>query len=175
VSTRSIRRRCRDLVAQLEIPRPFTAERLAQRISASRGRPLDLLPVPMPSEAPSGIWFATADRDVIVYEQYTSPLHQEHIKLHELGHLLCGHEPIAATSTQTSRLLFADLDPQVVRRSLHRSHYTAREEQEAELVASLVLARARRLRPAPEWAAPAEIASISRRVALALESPDEGS
>jgi hypothetical protein len=185
MNKRDVRRQCRALVKALDIPVPFDARLLAERIAADRGRPLDLVPAAMPNDAPSGIWFATPERDIILYEQNTSPLHQEQIQLHEFGHVLRKHDAIGTTNPQTSRLLFPDpqtfrllfpdLDPDVVNRSLHRSHYTENEEQEAELVASLILARARRLRPVSEWAAPADAAAIRQRIAWALEPPTDGS
>jgi Zn-dependent protease with chaperone function len=173
MTARGVRRRCRELTAGLEIPIPFSVQRLAERIARTRGRPIELVPAAMPNSAPCGIWFATDDRDIIVYETNTSALHQEHIVLHELGHLLCGHEPISTSNSAAAQLLFPDLDPDMVHRTLHRSHYALDLEQEAEMVASLILARTRRMRPAPEWVGPPDGAAARGRIARALEAPDD--
>jgi hypothetical protein len=175
MSDRAVRHRCRVLVASLDIPVPSDARRLAEHIAASRERPIDLLALAMPSDAPCGAWFAAPDRDIIVYEQNTSPLHQEHIQLHELCHILCSHDPIATTHSQITQLLFPDLDPGVVHRSLHRSHYTLKQEQEVETLASMILARTRRLLPLPDWPAPAHTAAIRQRIARAMEPPTDAS
>jgi hypothetical protein len=175
MSDRAVRRRCRELVGELDIPIPFDARRLAERIAAGRGRPIDLVAFAMPAAAPCGIWFAAPDRDIIMYELHTSPLHQEHIQLHELCHILCSHEPVGSTDPQVARVLFPDLDPGVVHRSLHRTHYTLGQEQEVETLASMILARARRLRPVPEWPQPPSAQAVRQRIALSLEPPADGS
>jgi hypothetical protein len=175
MSDRAVRRQCRQLVATLDVPMPFDARRLADRVAAERVRPIDLIALAMPNNALCGIWLATPDRDIIVYEQNTSRLHQEHIQLHEICHILCQHDPVGTTNPQISRLLFPDLDPHVVHRSLHRSHYSLRQEQEVETLASMILARARRLRPVPEWQAPPDAAQLRQRIASSLEPPADGS
>jgi hypothetical protein len=175
MTSRAVRRRCRQLVGELDIPVPFDAGRLADGIAASRGRPIDLVAFAMPPDAPCGVWLAAPDRDIVVYEVHTSLLHQEHIQLHELCHILCCHEPVGTTDPQVSQLLFPDLDPGVVHRSLHRSQYTLGQEQEVETLASMILARARRLRPVPEWPQPADAQAVRQRIALSLEPPADGS
>jgi hypothetical protein len=85
---------------------------------------------------------ATAATDLICYERVTTPPHQEHIILHELGHLLCDHRASAALAAQVERLL-PSLDPEMVRRVLGRAGYSCAEEREAELLATLIRQRAR--------------------------------
>jgi len=79
--------------------------------------------------------------DYVFYEPETSQLHREHIILHELGHLLCEHQPTEVIDEEVIAQLFPDLNPTVVHRVLGRTTYTAVEEQEAEMVASLVRER----------------------------------
>jgi hypothetical protein len=168
-----MRRRCVALVDALDLPAPFAVQVLADSIAAIRGRPIQLRPAAMPVDGACGMWVSTPERDIIVYEQNTSGLHQEHIQLHELGHLLCGHRAGATIRAQDSRLLLPDLDPTVVIRSLQRTRFAVHEEQEAETVASLILARARRWRPPPEWPSSTEATALRRRIAMALESPKD--
>lgn len=168
-----MRRRCAIIVDALEMPEPFNTRELADRVAAARGRPLELQARPMPPGVP-GLWTdALRDRDVILYEANTSRLHQEHIQLHELGHVLCGHPPVPAVNMAALRKLLHNIDPEVVARCFARGPYTDEQEREAELVASLVLAGARRLRPTPEWEAPPETAGTRHRLALALEPPTD--
>jgi len=79
--------------------------------------------------------------DYVFYEAETSQLHREHIILHELGHLLCEHQPTEVLDEEVVAQLLPDLNPAVVYRVLGRTTYTAIEEQEAEMLASLVRGR----------------------------------
>jgi hypothetical protein len=85
----------------------------------------------------------------VFYEPQTSALHQQHIILHELGHLLHDHEPSERVDDEVLAELFPTLDANMVRRVLGRTSYTAVEEQEAEMIASLLSERAQRRPAAP--------------------------
>lgn len=121
------------------MPDPFTAQKLCKRIAAQRRRSLDLLPLPAPTVpgTPSGMWLMTESRDYIFYDSQTSLPHQEHIILHEIGHMLCDHYQ-GERGTQLYRHIDVN-DPDSVHRVFLRIRYTNRQEQEAELVASLIL------------------------------------
>lgn len=47
----------------------------------------------MPAEM-FGCWVRLAGKDYIFYEEHTAHLHQAHIQLHELAHILCGHKTL---------------------------------------------------------------------------------
>ncbi|AHH95786.1 hypothetical protein GCM10010174_46620 [Kutzneria viridogrisea] len=144
----NLRRRCREVVAGIELPVPFTAQELCERLAERRSRPLHLhaLPVPTPPGLPSGMWLATEQADHILYDSQTSRLHQDHIILHEIGHMLCDHE--AGNKVLHRELDLGLVDPDQVLRVLPRVHYDSHQEQEAEMIASLVLEGIGRL-PAP--------------------------
>jgi hypothetical protein len=108
--------RCRSTVERLELPEPFDAEAFVDLLARERGRPIGLLPVAARPDVPCGLVVTTRAADWIVYCSDTSPLHRQHILLHEAAHILCGH---------TQR----DSEP---------------DEREAELVASLILQRVSR-------------------------------
>lgn len=141
---RRLRKRCWDLVCQLALPAPFSVSALCDSISAQRGRTLYLHPLEKPEgvlDMPCGMWVATDVADHVFFEQQTSTFHQEHIILHELAHMICGH---------TIDLLDDDFDPaaigeeggeEVARQALLRASYNTEQEQEAELVATLILER----------------------------------
>ncbi|MGY0488280.1 hypothetical protein [Streptomyces sp. WG-D5] len=74
--------------------------------------------------------------DVIVFQQETTPYHQDHIVLHELGHILADHPGPPGTAVWEA--LLPGLKADAIRRALHRCSYDTREEQEAELVATIV-------------------------------------
>jgi hypothetical protein len=143
MSLRSIRRRCEAALVDVPVPHPFDINDFCQLVSHRRRRALHLLPK-RTRLGPCGVWLALAESDYVFYEPETSQLHREHIILHELGHLLCAHQPSEVIDDRVLLELLPNLDPAVVRRVLGRTTYTAVEEQEAEMVASIVRERVER-------------------------------
>jgi hypothetical protein len=138
------RRRCRALLKQLSLPDPFDLAELCQMVSAQRGRPLHVRGIPGPAgrARPSGIWIATAEDDWIFVGQATSPLHRQHIVLHELAHMLCRHTSADLPENSMVTRLFPDLSPAMVTTVLGRASYASDCEREAETLASMILAGA---------------------------------
>jgi hypothetical protein len=124
------------------MPVPFDARVLCEKIAARRDRPIRLVAMDGLTGV-CGLWVATATTDLIFYEQVTTPPHQEHIILHELGHLLCDHRRSSSALGPQVEQLLPNLDPAMVHRVLGRAGYTSDEEREAELLASLIRERAR--------------------------------
>ncbi|MFJ9697010.1 ParH-like protein [Kitasatospora sp. NPDC101183] len=147
---RELWRRCRGVAEELRLPGPFDAERLVADLGARLGRPIELLPLPSRSCGPCGVLVSTERAEYVGYPLDTTALHQQHIVLHELAHLLCRHRgrvapPKASAATVPSGLL-PHLSEELVRRVLGRHGYSEREEQEAELIASLARGPAERPR-----------------------------
>jgi hypothetical protein len=57
----------------------------------ARGRPIELYAYPITVPGPFGLWFRLPHRDAIFFQRESVSWHQDHIILHELGHLLCDH------------------------------------------------------------------------------------
>jgi hypothetical protein len=143
MGVRRLRRRCERILAGIPVPRPFDLAAFCQGIAHLRGRALRLQPVPgLSATAPCGLWISLPDTDYIVFDPDTSRLHAEHIVLHELGHMLCGHSISMDLGSGTLARLMPDLDPKTVARVLGRVSYPTAQEQEAELLASLIRTRA---------------------------------
>lgn len=140
MSLRSIRRHCESVLEDVAVPNPFDINDFCDIIGTKRQRALHLVPK-QTRLGPCGLWLALPDVDYVFYESETSQLHREHIILHELGHLLCEHQPTGVIDEEVVARLFPHLNPAVVHRVLGRTTYTAIEEQEAEMVASLVRER----------------------------------
>lgn len=136
-SRRRVRRRCAAVLRDLEPLGSFDVPSLCAELSARRGRPIRKLPVP-DLNGVCGLWIATDTADLIAYEQHTTVPHQDHIVLHEIGHMLCDHFPVTLSPAEQARLLLPDLDPNMIRRVLGRAGYSSVEEQEAEFLASLL-------------------------------------
>ncbi|MFJ8015623.1 hypothetical protein [Streptomyces sp. NPDC096339] len=136
---RGLRRRCESILAEFELPDPFTVDSFRDALARQRGRPIVMEPLPaLGLNSPCGAWITLPSVDVVLYEQRTSPAHQDLIKLHELGHVLCGHTP----NVELARLAGAltELTPELLARTLGRarSNFDDVEEQEAEMIAVLL-------------------------------------
>lgn len=135
---KDVRRRCEQRLRSLELPTPFDVHTFSQHLATRRGRPIFLRPIASQA-GPWGVWAATRSSDIIFYEAHTSRLHQEHIILHELSHLLCGHAPLPVTEPSGLDALFPDLSPETIQSVLRRAAYSDEDECEAEILASLIL------------------------------------
>ena len=82
------------------------------------------------------MWIATAEADYICHARGTSPLHQQNIILHEIGHMLCDH--VGPGVVAGGAPLFPQLDPAMVERVLARGRYSTPQEEEAELMAAVI-------------------------------------
>jgi hypothetical protein len=80
----------------------------------------------------------TPDTGSLATEAGTTPFHTPHIALHEIAHMLLGHEPTAAWD-QLINLLAPDVDQALIELILGRSAYRTAEERDAETLASLIL------------------------------------
>lgn len=169
---RRLRRQCAERVRALDIPTPFDVGELCRRLSAARDREIRLLPAPLPPDSPCGLWVSTERADYVFYEERTTRLHRDHIVLHEIGHLLCDHEATPVLDEEASRLVLPSLDPSMVQRMLGRTHYSRVEEQQAELIASLILEQASSWAAEETWTAPPEAADLVDRLRGSLQHPD---
>lgn len=135
----AVLRRCQAVLNRLSLPRPFSVEEFCRRVAVQRGKPVHIHPLPAQAARAGacGLWLETARADHIFYEQRTVRLHQEHIILHEIGHMLLAHRSTAPTADGLAALV-PDLAPGLVHRLLARTNYTTPQEREAETLASLI-------------------------------------
>ncbi|MGW1895099.1 hypothetical protein ACWCP6_33390 [Streptomyces sp. NPDC002004] len=161
MNDRELRRYCADLVQQLDLPKPFNINALVDQIEERRGRPISLLPMPLPADRGlCGMWVATPEVDYIIYQAHARKAHQGHIVLHEIGHMLCEHESTPAEQEEISRLLLPNIDPALVRTVLGRTCYDRSEEKAAELVASLIPLQATNAAPLPTTSLPENMVNL---------------
>lgn len=136
----ALTRRCEARLRTLPLPTPFDVEALSRSIGARRGRPIILRPVRrLPRVA--GFCFPDGADDIVVYASDTSLLHQEHIILHELCHLWCGHRLRTVATEEVATALGDDFSMTAVQWLLTRASYSAAEDREAEVLATLILER----------------------------------
>ncbi len=156
---RDLHRLIRRELQDLGITPPLDVDKLCEALSRRRGRPLYLREAALPKPGPSGMWVEYENYDVILYQAETTRLHQDHIRLHEIGHILVAeHEEAAAraaagapgkpTDEATDEAAvfvegWASLLPvftaETIKRVARRCSYDDGEECAVELVATIIL------------------------------------
>lgn len=126
------------VVREFELPVPFDLGQFVAGLERQRHRPIRLRPFSSGPGCPCGLWIGTADVDYIYHEARTTPFHATHIALHEIAHMLLGHQHTAAWE-QLISVLAPDVDQTLIQLIFGRSTYGTAEEWEAETLASLIL------------------------------------
>lgn len=144
---RQLLRFCQAKVDQLPLREPFDSTQLLIDLASVRGRTIRVTTLPWLAapNLPCGVWVATADTDHVFVRQGTTGVHREQIILHEVGHMVCAHG--SSGSTDLFQHLLPNIDPVTIEKVLSRCGYTEPQERQAELVATLALARMNRLAP----------------------------
>jgi len=135
----SVKARMRAMLAEFDFDfTTFTMERFTAWLEARRGRKILFVPRPLPPTL-FGAWMAGDDCDYIFYEANTLPIHQVHIQLHEMAHMLCGH-PALVINSQQARILLrqAHPSPSLYESLLLRSISPDEMELEAETLTALI-------------------------------------
>ncbi len=112
----------------------FTLPGFIAWVEKERGKAIQMTAWTMPATI-FGAWMEAEDIDYIFYYGDAIPLHKAHIQLHELAHMLCGHETIRVTNEALASIL---MDEFSAANLLLRSTKSNQEEQEAELLTSLI-------------------------------------
>lgn len=132
-----LRRAVKELLRELDIGAPLDVRLLCERVADRRDRSIRLVPYPLPTPGAFGLWIATTDEDYVLYQRDTTLAHQEHIILHELGHIISEHGS-DEDDDDIWEQIFPDIPPDVVLRALRREGYSAGYEREAEMVATVI-------------------------------------
>ena len=133
---RSTKARMKALLTELDYDfSRFTLDGFARWLAKRRGRPIVFVPWEMPPNL-SGAWVASDGQDYIFFDQDTQPIHQTHIKLHEMAHILCDHPTVRVEPEQA--LFHPTVADSSVSKALLRSTHSDQEEQEAETLATLI-------------------------------------
>ena len=130
---------CSAHLRRLPLPVPFDLDEFCLRISAERGRPLEVRPwrTAMPAGT-TGSCMPYGDRDVIYHQPWATGLHRTQIVLHEIAHLVCAHVAHDKLSSH-----FEMVQPGIHARMFARhDNYDDEEEREAEMLASLMMEHA---------------------------------
>ncbi|EHR62373.1 hypothetical protein [Saccharomonospora cyanea] len=176
VTRSDVRRRCEALVDEVleatGVPQPWSINDWLDRLERVRGRDIDLCAVTWSPGDPTGAWQSRRDHDLIAYPGNTAGFHQDHIILHEIGHMLFEHTGRCALSDEEAHRLAPSLRPSAFAHLFGRAT-AAEEEYEAEQFAHLMHARVaasavprpRRHRTPRNRATVSDMATVARIVA----------
>ncbi|MEU3990803.1 hypothetical protein OG301_16170 [Streptomyces platensis] len=128
-------RRLRQELQELGVQPPLDVVALCQALGRKWGRDIELQPAPLPQPGPLGLLIETPEADIILYQEKTTRLHQDHIILHEVGHMLANHESDSTELGATG----PRIEPGGARREHQRCSYDDQQECDAELVATIIL------------------------------------
>ncbi|MDQ2789506.1 MAG: hypothetical protein M3Y73_07305 [Actinomycetota bacterium] len=144
-----LRTRCQqrvdDLLRHTGVPYPWDINQFLDRLERHRGRDIDLCAIACSVGDSCGAWQQHPDHDVIAYAENTSAFHQDHIILHEVGHMISQHRGRCVLSEGEAQRVAPDLAPAALAHLLDRTTGQA-EEREAETIAALIHQRTR-IRP----------------------------
>lgn len=129
------------MLDDLWLPQPFDLSSFVEQVARQRGREIRLVPMhgAVADGSPCGWWCPMTSVDVIFLDDAASVVHREHIVLHEVGHMLWGHQPVATSVTPVLEHAMPHLrwDSGAVAMMLGRSEYDSPREQEAEAFATV--------------------------------------
>ncbi|MEU5425842.1 hypothetical protein AB0H73_09565 [Streptomyces olivoreticuli] len=132
---RELERRLRQELQELGIQPPLDVAELCHALGRKWGRDIELQPAALPKPGPLGLLVETPEADIILFQQETTRLHQDHIILHEVGHMLAHHD----SDNRDLPGPIPGIDPGEVRKVLTRCSYDDQQECDAELVATILL------------------------------------
>jgi hypothetical protein len=133
--------RMKALLTELDFDfREFTMDRFVAWVQERKGREIRFIPWQMPPGM-FGLWMSDAEDpcEHVFFDSVAPPLHQVHIQLHELAHIICDHPTARLTHIEMEDLLLrAVRDPEILNEVLLRAPNKAELEKEAETLAALI-------------------------------------
>ncbi|MFF4215156.1 hypothetical protein [Streptomyces nondiastaticus] len=170
-----IRRRCKQLIQELALPASTDLQGLCDVVARRVGRPIRLVPMSLDGVV-SGMTATTDDAYWVIYEQKTSPWHQVHIVLHEIGHLLLGHDQDPAVTEDALKVWTPSVDVSTAMRrmgltvGLARHHcYDNLTERETEILGTLLMEKVVPPPPGQDARLEGEAAELAASLGPALQ------
>lgn len=145
LDVRRLRATCEKHLTAVPVPSPFNLREFCDAVGVYRGRPIRLFESkgPFTAEHPSGAWSPMRDEDHIFIAAGLDPAHRAQVALHEVGHMLLGHDSTAIfRDADKVEVITPGLTPVALRRMLFRTRYVDPIEREAETYASLAMEQA---------------------------------
>jgi hypothetical protein len=162
-----LKRRCKQLLDQLNLPGQLDPESLIAHLEPLVGRPIKLVGIRLPADGASGLWLATTSTNYVFYDSVTAGAHRALIILHELAHIVLDHQHSDGVSTPAG--LLPDLDAALIERSLGRTCFDVDAEAEAEMFASMLQERMTNWTPDITLEVPPEAQALVARFSRTME------
>ena len=136
----------RTALSGLDLAKFFGLDDLIAAVEDSRATSIEIVEFRgiFPEDGLFGIWLSTGFGDYVLHAPTASELHRRQIVLHELAHMILGHDLV--TGQTSAATLFPDLPEATVLRALARGHTDNAMEREAEALADLLASSLRRNR-----------------------------
>lgn len=143
----------REALRGIDVPAPFSLGEFCESVSARRGRALVIVPVPAVGPCWLGAWVSAKCGDLIYLPASAAGRRRDQIAVHHVCHMLLGHR--VRPVSDLAGLFLPSVSPRLAELMLGREDadpdapYADEEEQAAEEMSSMILARASRCsRPA---------------------------
>lgn len=129
------RTQTRDTSLGIALPELFIMEDIVSALEQERDTTIRIIEFPeiKPEDGLFGIWLNTKFGDYVLHAPAPSELHRQQIILHELAHMILGHD--LAVGQSSAAKLFPDLPRDAVVRTLARGHDDNQLERDAESLA----------------------------------------
>ncbi|AEF43091.1 hypothetical protein [Hoyosella subflava] len=138
---RAVERRAREVLARLRMPEPWSIDALIGEVSAVMGFEIQVQTVPPEAleDSPCGMTLVCPGQAVLVVAEGSPRWHTELVICHELAHMLLEHQSGEKPPRELLQAWFPSFDPDDVQMMFGRTTFDTREEQEAELLATLIV------------------------------------
>lgn len=123
------------VVRTLGLGDEFSFNTLIDLVQQRRGRTMRIAEIAELGERGGicALWLSTPDQDIVLHARSESNLHRQQFVLHEIAHMLLGHDLEAGAGR--AEHLFPDLPPSTVTTMLARHTLSDEMEKEAEMLA----------------------------------------
>lgn len=131
-------------IGELALGETFTFDELVMAVQRNRGRQLRIVELSElgVNDGLCAVWFGSVDQDLILHAHSDSALHRQQFVLHELAHMILGHN--VDEDTEALDFLLPDIPQETRRRLLRRQNLDTDDEVQAETLADIFAAAIRR-------------------------------
>jgi hypothetical protein len=139
-----LRKSAYEAFRSLGLPAHMTLDELIDWITARRQRRIIVIETALlAGKSICGLWVPKDKIDVIYHARTSGPLHRQQMILHELSHMVLGHDSNPATA-ERGVSVFKEISGEVVQRALARGDFRSDAEVTAEYLADYLASPLRR-------------------------------
>ena len=131
-------------IDELALGETFTFDELVRAVQHNRRRRLRIVELSDlgVKDGLCAVWFGAEDQDLIFHAHSDSALHRQQFVLHELAHMILGHN--VDEDAEALDFLLPDIPQEIRRRLLRRQNLDTDDEVQAETLADIFAAAIRK-------------------------------